>query len=103
MSHFCAFCQAEHSSSSCFHPGHARLKEAEFEVARLRAQLAATQELYDNGGITFATYQQIEIGGGTKVICRLCAKDSGRPHATDCAVGKFEAALSGTAEPKEPQ
>ena len=60
------------------------------------------QRLYDCGGITFATYQAIEIDGGTKVICRLCAKGNGEPHANDCAVGTFEVALKASALSSQP-
>lgn len=56
--------------------------------------------LYDNGGITFATYKAIDHGG-TSVVCRLCELGDGK-HKSDCAVGQFEAALAAPAETRQP-
>ena len=59
----------------------------------MTASLVALKALYDNCGITFATYQSIEKGGSTSVVCRLCAKGNGTPHAENCGVGVFESGL----------
>lgn len=32
MSHYCEFCQVEHSSGSCYHPGNHQLKELQKQL-----------------------------------------------------------------------
>lgn len=70
--------------------------QLEAEVARLSAQPALDiQALYDNCGITFATYEARTTEQGVNAVrCRLCGYGNGEPHVGNCGVGVFEAALA---------
>ena len=45
MSRFCEFCQIEHSSNSCFHPGAGKLRAAESRIEELEAAIKRARNL----------------------------------------------------------
>lgn len=57
MSHYCKFCQMEHTSSACYHPGNQQLQE-------LRQQLAAITQERDKHAEALVA---IAVAGVTKI------------------------------------
>lgn len=47
MSHFCPFCQVEHSSASCYHPGHVQLVEMRTRAEKAEAEVEALTKARD--------------------------------------------------------
>lgn len=50
MSHWCEYCQVEHSSMSCYHPAVVRLKALEQRIAELEAEVRRWAENSEKNG-----------------------------------------------------
>lgn len=47
MPHYCDFCQVEHSSASCFHPGNQQLSQLRTELVQAREDFTKLQAKHD--------------------------------------------------------
>ncbi len=66
MSHFCQFCQMEHTSNSCYHPGQQRIEELEAQADKQKRCRIKYQDI---------VYKACNLLDKTRTPCPDCTID----------------------------